>query len=102
MTAAQLGVPEVALTLGADGFTVPADVTAGRYLLTLTNQTADLAYVVLLQPPDGWSLDETKTHIATMNSDSATPDDWAWIYEATFRGGVAQTGMAALPSGLPT
>src|SRR5690349_21803777 len=92
LTADHLGVPELRLTLDADGFTVPSDVTAGRYLLTLTNQTADLAYVVLLQPPDGWSLDETKTHIATMNGDSATPDDWAWIYEATFRGGGGTEG----------
>jgi hypothetical protein len=96
MTAGQFGVPELSLTLGADGFTVPSDVTAGRYLLTLTNQTADTDYIALFQPPEAWSLAETTQHIAAMNSDSATPEDWAWFYAATFRGGGAPAGQGGL------
>jgi hypothetical protein len=80
----RLGLPEINLVATDTEVTgTPAGVTAGRYLVTMENQTADTEVeIYMVAPPAGLTIDQA---IQDMNGGpGATPD---WAYEATFAGG---------------
>ncbi|HEV2107396.1 MAG TPA: hypothetical protein VGR16_03970 [Thermomicrobiales bacterium] len=74
--------PELTIMLTSEGYQVPAEVEAGRLLLTFENQTdMEFADAQLMAVPEGISLDEIKEVLA--NPDAAP----AWLYDAVFPGG---------------
>src|SRR5207253_10188218 len=92
MVPADLGLPEVAITITDTGFDAPSEVPAGRVLLTVTNTataTPDTADANFLLPPEG----TTKADVAAIfGPQTATPTMEegpapAWIYQTTFAGG---------------
>jgi hypothetical protein len=58
-----LGLPEIQIVQQADGFDVPQDVAAGRYLVALVSQPEYSAYVNLVQVPDGLSQVEAEEQL---------------------------------------
>lgn len=92
VTAAQLGLPELPVTRTATGYDLPATVAAGRYLVTLTNTTDDVAYAQFLEAPADRTVDQVKAEIDATNADTATEADFAWVYDATLVGGALAAG----------
>ncbi len=84
---ADLGLPELNLTVTADGVDgVPESTEAGRYLLTVHSETdpqAGPAGVLILQLPEGLSLDDA---MAAPEPENAPPD---FYYDAVLPGGPA-------------
>ncbi len=113
---ADLGLPEIAVTISETALEgVPAELTAGRYVLAVTNATEeDDLGVAFIQPPDGMTGAEFADMIAGMaaeSEDAATPGADAaaaeaspvaegedsgippWYYEVSLAGGIyAGTG----------
>lgn len=77
-----LGLPEISVVATETDVTgIPADLTAGRYLVTLENQTADQVIGLLfLATPAGMSDQDALDGI--LGEDVPT-----WLYDATFAGG---------------
>ena len=83
-----LGLPEIHMVATDDGVTgVPANLEAGRYLVTLENQSANEVDVVFLAVPTGTTDEDALNGILQ--------DDLpAWFYEAIFAGGpTTQSGQ---------
>jgi hypothetical protein len=89
---AQLGLPELRITITDTGFDAPSEITAGPVLVTVTNaatamqESADANLALL---PAGTTIDDVA---ATFGPQMATPTTGEealpdWIYEATFAGG---------------
>jgi len=85
---ADLGLPEIAVTITATAFEgVPTELAAGRYLLAVTNATEeeDLG-AAFIQPPDGMTGAEFADMVAGMAAESeeaATPGADAAAAEAS-------------------
>lgn len=79
-----LGLPEINLVATETEVTgAPTTETAGRYLVTLENQTADTEVeVFLLSPPAGLT---TEQALADINARSDGPP--TWIYDSALAGG---------------
>jgi hypothetical protein len=79
-----LGLPEITLVATDTDVTgLPASVPAGRYLVTLEDQTADQEVETLIGIlPASTTLDQA---VADLNSNSEEPP--AWVYDATWAGG---------------
>jgi hypothetical protein len=91
---AGLGLPEVAITVTDVGFQAPAQIPAGRVLLTATNAGGQPADVNLALPPPGVSLADVASLFGPPAATAAADDSLAgedgvprWIYEATWAGG---------------
>lgn len=54
----QLGLPELRLTVTAEGLQAPTEVAAGQLLLVLDNQSENFAGVTLIQLPEGTSMED--------------------------------------------
>jgi len=82
-----LGLPEITIVVtDADATGVPADLPAGRYLVTLENRTADQNVgIVLLAPPAGTTDEDALDGILR----EGVP---AWFYDTTFAGGPIADG----------
>jgi len=90
---AALGLPELAITITDTGFEAPAEIAAGRILLTVTNNAPakqESADANLVRLPEGTTIDDVAgffgPQLATpaMETNQAAPN---WIYQATFAGG---------------
>jgi hypothetical protein len=84
---ADLGLPELNLTVSTDGVEgVPESTEAGRYLLRLNGEPfseTSSGGVLILQLPDGMSLDDA---MATPGPENAPPD---FYYDSVLPGGAA-------------
>jgi hypothetical protein len=94
MTADQLGLPEIQVAITDNGLEGPAEVTAGRYLVTVTNTTADNreSVVDFIVIPEGDTLESlnAKFDEARAAFTSATPpagNPFEFLYQATLAGG---------------
>lgn len=87
---ADLGLPEIAVTIAADAFTVSeSEVAAGRYLVTVENNHEEALAAVFQQMPEGFTIEEM-TDLLTDPEVSAPPD---WYYTVHSAGGAsAQPG----------
>jgi hypothetical protein len=89
---AALGLPELAITITDTGFEAPAEIAAGRVLLTVTNNapaTQESADANLMRLPEGTTIEDVAAFFGPQMVTPATGTDQAapgWIYEATFAG----------------
>ncbi|MEZ4498715.1 MAG: hypothetical protein R2839_01350 [Thermomicrobiales bacterium] len=101
LVAADLGLPELVITATDDGWDAPAEIAAGRYLLTVSydgnREYGTTAFALL---PEDWTIERFNQHLAETNAAfDATPvsgeppvdPDLSWIYEITLAGGVSPT-----------
>ncbi len=79
-----LGLPEINLVATSTDLTgVPDKLAAGRYLVTLENQTADQEVEIIFSIlPDGITAQQATSDL---NEESDTVP--SWVYDATFAGG---------------
>jgi hypothetical protein len=114
---ADLGLPEITVTATDEGFTVePAEVEAGRYLVTLNNESANpQVFAGLVQLPEGKSVadlsyaDEiaagTPMPPMEMGPSPEQLEGVAWLFETYIAGGpstvtaVANQAVLNLPAG---
>lgn len=85
-----LGLPEIRITAlgGFEGFEdVPEEVPAGRYVVTLTNQTESAVHVVFLRLPHGKTAADFHEAI-DQQSPAPPPGTTDWVYGASMAGGV--------------
>ena len=94
LTGEALGLPELALTLTDDAITGPASVPAGRYLVTVANQSASYDEVQALLPPADLTVEEANARLVAMNGETSGYPEFAWIYSLPLAG-----GMEAQPGG---
>lgn len=94
-----LGLPEIRITHkgGSDGFEgVPAEVPAGRYVVTLTNESESTVHIVFVRLPGGKTADDYQ---ATIDPQSPGPPRGVaqgsldWVYNAYMAGGLAARGF---------
>ena len=90
--AEELGLPELAVSLTANGVRGPREITAGRYLLTFTNQTADAALLQLMLPPAEWSPKQIRSAVETFGDDAAAPEARRWFSTVELAGGAEASG----------
>jgi hypothetical protein len=86
---ADLGLPEVKITVTDTGFETPDEAEAGLNLLTVDNQSSSGAEIQLLQLPEDTSIEDA---VASLGSE-VIPD---WVYSAVFAGGVATEAGATV------
>jgi hypothetical protein len=85
---AALGLPEVAVSVTDEGFTTPAEVAAGRVLVTLENETEYTVDAAFIRLPDGVKRSEVE---GVFQSAAVLPPEW--FYEMVAAGGpVARPG----------
>jgi hypothetical protein len=114
---ADLGLSEITITASDEGFSIePTEVEAGRYLVTLANESANPeVFAGLVQLPEGKTVedlsyaDEAAAGAATPAMEMGpTPEQLeaiAWLYEAYIPGGmstiseVADQAVLNLPAG---
>ena len=94
LTGVALGLPELALTLTDAAITGPASVPAGRYLVTVANQSASYDEVQALLPPADLTVEEANARLVAMNGETSGYPEFAWIYSLPLAG-----GMEAQPGG---
>ena len=94
LTGEALGLPELALTLTDAAITGPASVPAGRYLVTVANQSASYDEVQALLPPADLTVEEANARLVAMNGETSGYPEFAWIYSLPLAG-----GMEAQPGG---
>ena len=94
LTGEALGLPELALTLTDDAITGPASVPAGRYLVTVANQSTAYDAVQALLPPADLTVEEANARLVAMNGETSGYPEFAWIYSLPLAG-----GMEAQPGG---
>jgi hypothetical protein len=90
---ADLGLPEINLTIGEAIEGMPESVEAGRYVVTVTGEPGPEDFALgatFLQLPEGLSFDDAMAQAA-----EATEDVPPFFYEAVFGGGAA----ALIPAG---
>ena len=93
LTGEALGLPELALTLTDDAITGPGSVPAGRYLVTVANQSASYDEVQALLPPADLTVEEANARLVAMNGETSGYPEFAWIYSLPLAGGAeAQPG----------
>ncbi len=74
-----LDYPEIAITVGPDGVDAPSALAAGFYLITLQPTDEFSAYVDIMQPPDGLSMeDATDLALQAAANDLAQPE-WGYV-----------------------
>ncbi len=98
----ELGLPELFIRQIDDGFEAPAEIVAGRYLLTVENgSSAEIAGAGFVNVPDGSTIESVQNQfdaIATYFAavDAGTPptgdDPAAFLYESVVVGGPATSG----------
>src|SRR5262245_11441736 len=79
---AGLGLPEFTITATDQGYSAPAELAAGWYLVTFDNQTNDEWPSDLLLLPEGQTVESVTNLIATPQ---AGPPP-AWIFETIWSG----------------
>jgi hypothetical protein len=91
---AELGLPELTIIASADGLAVePAEVPAGRYLVTLEGEEGNPElFTGLVQVPDDRTLDDLSAadEIAAgtpIPEEGFPPESFAWLYETYIAGG---------------
>lgn len=96
-----LGLPELQINVSDDGWDAPAEIAAGRYLITASYEgERDFGTVAFLSLPSDWTIDGLNERLAE-GDDSASPvasdgtgvsstvDSLGWLYEVTLAGGVS-------------
>jgi hypothetical protein len=81
---ASLGLPELAITVTADGFQAPAEIPAGLVLVTLDNQSEEFGEAQFVQLPAGITVEQFASDLA-LERDVVSD----YIYESVLNGGVA-------------
>lgn len=98
-----LGLPEIAITASDSGYEgVPAATAAGRYVVSLTNQTTgeeeESQAIGFVRLPEGASVADLVPADAPSADEEPDPAAIAWLYEAYIAGGAAaepgETGQA--------
>ena len=112
VTGADLGLPELTVTIADDGWDLPVEIAAGRYLLTASYTGDDkFGTVAFVRLPEGWSLDDLQTALKAANTEEgilnpesvASPtasdgtgvdptggeESLTWLYRLTFAGGLS-------------
>ncbi len=87
LSAADLGVGEIAITVFGNAFDAPAEVPAGRHLVSVTNRQADYAGASFLQPPADWTLEQTQEQMTLASSETAGPAELVWLFAIPVAGG---------------
>jgi hypothetical protein len=77
-----MGFPEVAVEVSEDGFTAPAEVSAGRVLVSLANATEFTVDAAFVRLPEGVKRSEVES--VFQDASSLPPD---WFYEMVAVGG---------------
>ncbi len=112
LTGADLGLPDLEVTITDDGWSLPPEIAAGRYLLTATyDGNEEFGTVAFMRLPEGWSFEDLSAALAAANTEenvlnpdaaaSPTASDgtnvepvgveeaFAWLYRLTFAGGLS-------------
>lgn len=80
-----LGLPELTLTAGADGLIdPPASVEAGRYVITLRNDSELVSELYLITYSEGQTLEDLEGLVAELNTGESVPDG---LYTQPLHGG---------------
>jgi hypothetical protein len=100
-TLSQLGLPELRVTLTADGIQAPTEIAAGEVLMVLDNQTQAPDGITVIQLPEGTSMEDAMMLFGPPPAPEGTPDVEAspageeemgppppLFYEMTWGGGV--------------
>lgn len=89
---ADLGLPEITVTIAADAFTVSeSEIAAGRYLVTVENNHEEALAAVFQEIPEGATIEEM-TALLTDPEVTVPPD---WYYTVHSAGGAsAQPGAS--------
>jgi hypothetical protein len=80
---ADLGLPEITITVTGEGMDLPADVTAGTVLLRGVNQTEGYAGIAFAQLPEGMTEDELRS---ALGPETGIPE---WAHESVITGGLS-------------
>jgi hypothetical protein len=83
---AGLGFPEVEITIENGQITVPAEVEAGRVLITYNNVGDESSHPILMQLPANVPVEDA---VADLGPEAMEPP--AWFLDATFPGFVGET-----------
>ena len=112
LTGADLGLPDLEVTITDDGWSLPPEIAAGRYLLTATyDGNEEFGTVAFMRLPEGWSFEDLSAALAAANTEenvlnpdaAASPtalegtnvepvgveEAFAWLYRLTFAGGLS-------------
>jgi hypothetical protein len=99
---AGLGLPEITVTLTDAGYEAsPAEVEAGRYLVTLNNESENpVAFASFVQLVEGRTLDNLSAADEIAAGTPVTdafyaPENLAWMYETYISGGPSTVNDAA-------
>lgn len=71
-----------------DGIETPNETAAGRYLVTVTNETNAAALVQFLHPSGNTTLDQIGADVVALKTAQAGTDAVAWLFDARLAGGV--------------
>jgi hypothetical protein len=89
-------LPELQVTITDDAFDAPEHIAAGRYLLTVTNQSSSDAAADFILPPSELSLEEVANGLAAIPRTAANahgtpaahaPGGWFYSYDIRAAGG---------------
>lgn len=95
VTAPGLGVSEFDIVITDEAYDAPSTIPAGRYLVNVTNTTAEPAAAAFMMPDGEWVLDDIQAAFTASASADADPTALNWLYEAKIAG-----GASAMPGGL--
>ena len=94
------GYPEIALTETGSGLEdVPAELPAGRYLVTLRTTEAHAAYVNFAQVPDGLSDEEAQEQLLSAARDDVPVEGWVFAGGSYALPGQSVSVVVELPAG---
>ena len=89
LSATDLGIGEISITIFGNGYDAPEEVTAGRHLITVINHTAEFAGAAFIQPPTDWTLEQIQEQMSLAGSESAGPDELSWLFTIPIAGGAS-------------
>ncbi len=101
LTPDQLGLPELVIVATDEGWEAPAEVAAGRYLVTVTyDGEREFGTTAFLQLPEDWTIGDLNARFEASSfgstpipSDgtyvSSTEPDISWLYDLTLAGGIS-------------
>jgi hypothetical protein len=92
--AEELGLPELRVTVTDEAFEgLPAEVPAGRYLLSVEARATEGGAVDFLRLPDGMDLTGFEAVLAEGSAAEGPPE---WYYQTAMTGGIGGSGEAVI------
>ena len=75
---ATYGLPEIDIVQQDDGYEVPRELSAGRYLVALISEAGHSSYLNLVQPPSGLSADEAEEQLLSAARNDVPVAGWTY------------------------